>query len=474
MMTLTAPPTARRLGSPRWEALGALMLLAGAALLLTACGGNGEPTLRDLDTANVPTGRATRDTFRVTLSETGILQARDQRPYLAPFSGRIVSIAEDGTVVKEGDTLVMLDTQKLRDDLESQINDLKISKADLEKTIEDLRVQLRSDTLDAESAEAALEYDRARLLEVNRQLETLEALAGLDVVASNEVDNKRSQFAGSRLNVIRSDLGYQSEDIGRDTNLDLRRQQLVDLGYKSEQSMSRIRDGQGRMESANIRAAQAGTWFVAKKWQGSDRRFIPTTAGTDVNQGDRLGELASDAQPLIISQISEAQVSFAKAGTSVTMTSAALNNVKFAGVVSSVGNAAIDREQSAVGAAAQLADPSGLKVFELRIDPVGEMPPEAKAGMTVDIAILKKEIPDAVSVPVGAIFREEGLPVVFVREAGGPRLVRVLLGDRTKERVVVLDGLKGDETVYLTDLNEALGELKARSGRKGSGAAPVN
>lgn len=440
------------------------------ALMLAGCH-DGEPTYANLDLRNVETGRAERGTFRVTIDEVGVMQAASNNRLFAPFSGRLQFLAEDGAEVNVGDVLVRLDTQSLRQDLEGEIQNLRLQKADLELTIETLRASMRENILDAEKAEAQLEYDRMRLLEVNRQLETLEALAELDIVATEEVETKGVQFAATRLNVIRSDLMFQSEDIGRSVNENLRRQQLNDLGFRSASSMRRIGREREKLDNSAVTATMAGTWFVAKRWQWAERRFVPLQAGSEVSTGDFLGEVTLETDLKVRSQVSEAFVSYVRPGTPVQLTSSALGGVTFEGRVASVGNAAIEREQSAAGSSSEFDDPSGLRVFELDITLEGSPPDGLKPGMTVDASVVRQERHDVVSIPTRAIFRHDGLPVVFVREGNMPVRRAVTLGERNRNRVVVTEGLKGNEVLFLADLDARLTELQSKSGRGRTGAA---
>ena len=166
-------------------------------------------------------------------------------------------------------------------------------------------------------------------------------------------------------------------------------------------------------------------------------------------------------------------IAYVDVGTPVEMVSSALGGAVFQGKVTFVGNAAIDREQSPAGSASEFEDPSGLKVFELGIE-LESSPDELRPGMTVDLSIVRQQLEDAVSIPLRAVYRQEGLPVVFVETPEGPRSQPVVLGAKNRERVVVLDGLEGGERLYLADLNQRLEELKKSRGKQSSGANVLN
>jgi multidrug efflux pump subunit AcrA (membrane-fusion protein) len=433
------------------------------------CDNKGQISYDSLDLASVETATAERGNFRVTIDEIGILEASDIIRIFAPFSGKIARIAEDGIDVNEGDFLIELETEEIREDIEDEINSLKEQKADIERTIEDLKVFMRNDTLDTEAAQAKLEYDRTRLLETSRELETLMALAEFEMVAQKDVDSKEMQFGRTRLSVVRSDLDFKKEEISRSVNQDIKIKQLGDLGFKSQSSMNDIARDMKKLDAGTINSPVKGTWIVAKNWTWAARRFEPISVGKEINHAEFLGEVAKESSLVVKSQVSEAMSSFVTLDTPVALTSTALEDREISGEIIKIGNSAIDREQSAAGAESEFDDPSGLKVFELEIM-LHNSPPELRPGMSVDISIVREEVEDAVSIPISAIFRKEGLPVVFVKT--GSRSVReqpLILGKRSKEMVMVVEGLEGDEELYLEDLNAKLDELKADKGRSDSG-----
>ena len=71
--------------------------------------------------------------------------------------------------------------------------------------------------------------------------------------------------------------------------------------------------------------------------------------------------------------------------------------------------------------------------------------------MSVSVTLLLEEYEDVVSVPEEAVFGSPTEPFVFLDGLLGWEQRPVQLGSVSEGRVIVLEGLDGDETVYLGD-----------------------
>ena len=79
---------------------------------------------------------------------------------------------------------------------------------------------------------------------------------------------------------------------------------------------------------------------------------------------------------------------------------------------------------------------------------------ELRSGMNCRVAVHADSVPDAVQVPVVAIFEEGGEHFCYVREAGSRSAKRpVKIGATNGKVVEITEGLQPDEVVYLYDPN---------------------
>lgn len=114
-----------------------------------------------------------------------------------------------------------------------------------------------------------------------------------------------------------------------------------------------------------------------------------------------------------------------------------------------------------LGGVVRVVEPSGymkvsaLGVEEQRVNVIIDMldPPDARASLgdnyRVEARIAVWETPDAVRVPVGALFRSGEEWAVYVAEAGRARLQAVKIGERSSKAAEVITGLSPGENVIV-------------------------
>lgn len=93
-----------------------------------------------------------------------------------------------------------------------------------------------------------------------------------------------------------------------------------------------------------------------------------------------------------------------------------------------------------------------------------------RPGMLADVEIIVEKIPNAINVPVQAIFERDNKPFVYVRQ--GQRFVErpVTIARRTESTVVLASGVKPKEVVAMQDPTARPGDRKKKPESKGGGA----
>lgn len=97
-----------------------------------------------------------------------------------------------------------------------------------------------------------------------------------------------------------------------------------------------------------------------------------------------------------------------------------------------------------------------------------------RPGLLADVEIIVEKIPNAIHVPVQAVFEKDGKPVVYVKRENTfePRFIKPL--KRSESVMVIAEGLKPGEIIALSDPTARLGEKKKEEKQGGkSGALPV-
>ena len=94
-----------------------------------------------------------------------------------------------------------------------------------------------------------------------------------------------------------------------------------------------------------------------------------------------------------------------------------------------------------------------------------------RPGLLADVEIIVEKIPNAINIPMQAIFEREGKPVVYVRngEVFEPRFIKTF--KRSESVMVVAEGLKPGETVALADPTAKKSDGKNAKKSEGGGGA---
>jgi hypothetical protein len=90
-----------------------------------------------------------------------------------------------------------------------------------------------------------------------------------------------------------------------------------------------------------------------------------------------------------------------------------------------------------------------------------------RPGLLADVEIIVEKIPNAVNIPVQAIFEREGKQIVYVKNGTkwDERVVKP--SRRTESTMVIASGLKANETIAMADPNAKPGDKKKGDGKSG-------
>lgn len=109
-------------------------------------------------------------------------------------------------------------------------------------------------------------------------------------------------------------------------------------------------------------------------------------------------------------------------------------------------------------------------------------PPEAdsklevllRPGLLADVEIIVEKVPNALHIPLQAVFEKDGLPIVYVKNGSRFDERRIKPLKRSESVLVVADGLSVGEQVALSDPNKS-GKKDKQGGKKGGGlSAPAS
>ena len=468
---------------------GALVLLVLLAWALS--GGSG-----DLTTAEVREGP-----FRVTIEETGTLQAQRSVTYASSIQSnqaKIVALAPEGKLVGKGDLLVLFDAAPFEEDIRRNQALLGQAQADLMKAKEDLKLQglqnreelqaarLRAEKSDYElkdvqqgkgqlkeqEAQVAVTNAERDLKKAEGQLEDLKPLLAEGFITKVELEQREQQVARARedLDLARRrreallEFGRPLELSQARSDAQATRETLRQLesanAYRLAQKEAAIASAQSRIEEASaklelakqqlarceVRAEVPGIVVYKEVFFGSEQR--KPQVGDQVWANQPLIILPDVARMVVETKVRETDIHKVERNQRVTVRVEAYPDLRLTGAVTLVGTLAQEEK-----------DRRGAKFFSVTVQ-VKESEPRLRPGMTARVEIEVEERKKALYVPLEAVFEREGRTVVYT--AGRrPRPREVVVGPSNADFVVVEKGLGRGERVLLRDPEAALPDFSA-------------
>ena len=385
------------------------------ALVLCAC--QGAPP-------DLPTAEVVRGDFAVTHFEGGEVRAASGEVVASPRIGgrlKIVHLWPEGEQVDVGDLILQFDP------------------AEFEREMLDREGQLEQAHSDFTKAKAEREQ---RLADIKRKIQQRQAELKLATL-----NQERQQFASTidqeqgRINLQkarRATAEARQESIAQEVvnRVDFRKHEL-NIARRQERYERARRD----YERTSIYAAKPGIVVYRKIWKPGTDEEGKVAVGDQVWGGRALLEIPDMSKMQVLCLIGEMDIDRMRVGQRAYIRLEAFPGPVFNGVVSEL----------APMASPQPGAPD-IHVFELVID-IDEQDERLKPGMSAEVEIVLETVPEALSVPLGALFeREDGL--VAFRLANGKFVeVPVVIGHKNATAAVVADGLAEGDIVALQDLN---------------------
>ena len=393
-----------------------------AALLVVAAPGAwllaGNPAR---DEAGV-VARAKRGEFRVTVTTSGELKAREFVQITAPpnaqqagaYQMKISSIVPEGTVVKKGDVVAELDRSVVAAKLQDVTLALQKAEAQYEEALLDSTLNLSTARENIRTMELGLEEKRLAKEEAVYEAPTVRRQA--------EIDYEKAE---RQLAQAKSDY---------ETKTDQARAKMREVGTEVSRQRALLKVIQDVMAGFTIRAPAPGMLiYVKEQWSGKKR-----TTGSQVTAWDpAVGTLPDLAKMESVTYVNEIDVRKVAVGQPAVITLDADPAKKLTGKVTNVANVGEQRPNS------------DAKVFEVKIQ-VEQSDSTLRPGMTTGNVIETLKLDTALYVPLEALGSDSGVAYVYKQSGGRVLKQEVVTGAMNDDEVVVEQGLAEGDRVVLT------------------------
>ena len=376
----------------------------------------GKRAVQEVQTTHVKKG-----TFTEELNEVGTVKAVNSTNINAPnisyrYGGlKITKITSDGKEVAKGDTVILFDPSEIKKAIINAQQQLEIANAELEK----LKATQQSEIEDLESD-----------LEISRISQEISKINLEQAIYDSEVTKKEINLKLETANIA---LAHAKEQI--ENKKKIQQQEVYQKTLNIKQLKATLDDATRSVNSLYVISPTSGiaiirdNWLTNQKWQVGDQPW----------SGTSLIELPDMAAMMAEVKINEVDIAKVAPGLKAEIKPDAFSDSTFKGKVTTVANLAQNKDSK-----------SKIKIFPVQIA-IDRKSKNLLPGLTVSCKIIIREITDVLYIPVDAIFKDQMNDYVYVRTNSGFSKKPVKIGPVNSDFAIVLEGLKENEELALTD-----------------------
>lgn len=482
--------------------LAAVGILGGAATFFasrgTAAGGNG---------AGMLTYHVSQVSFDVKIKLSGELKAikNEEVRNLVEGQTTILWITPEGTRVKEGDVLVRLAADAIKDKVEDAKIRVETAKGAAVNAAQTLTIQVNQNESDTKAAEinaelARLEYEQfdkgdskveiatrkttlanaqTDLERKTEDLRRVKELSANGFVSSNDVLDAQIAFrdASNKLETAKMDLNVwnlyaeprQRQTLARKrdeaTHEMERTRQKANAAVLLKEADLRAKDATLRVETTRlatletqlvncvIKAPQAGMVVYQSSTNASGWWNPPIEEGLLVRQNQTLIQLPDTSRMMVEVRVAEQLTDRIKPGLDVFVTVDAVPGRTLKGKVSLISVLPDNSNRQ-----------SSLKEYPTQIL-LDTSPEGLKPGMSAKAEIMIASLQDVIAVPVQAVFAGATESYVYVGNAESYEKRNVKTGLSSADQIQIIEGLNPGEDVLLSRPKTAAADEAAAGSR---------
>ena len=391
-----------------------LLIVGSAAVLGAARLAHRSPAL--------PTFEVKRGEFLDTLQLRGQVKALKSVTITAPAEAgdlQVLTIAADGSQLKQGDVVVEFDKTRTEQDLAQHRSTLKSAQAEIEQARAAARLAEEADT--TEDMKARYDVERAKL-DANKE----------EIVSRIEGAEAKLKLADAEQKLKEAEEKLKSDRAVNEATVESKIRASKKAAYDLERTESAL-------TKMTLRAPIAGMISLVPIWHlEGDSAFKP---GDRAWPGVPIADLPDIATLRISARVDETERGRLAVNQAVTAQLDAIPDQPFTGCV---------REISALAS----TDFDGGWPFprNFTLETALDQPDSRlKPGMTAQLTVIVDRIPNALAIPAQASFQRSGRVVAYVWH-GSKFEERVLeVGRRSGDRILVANGLQAGDRVALKD-----------------------
>lgn len=444
------------------------------------------------------TYKVRRDDLVIGLLQGGYVNASQKHKLSlqANYRTKLLWVIDENTKVKAGDLLARFETDELKEQIENLEIELDNLKKELDLAIESKKIQISTNAADLQAAEEnLLQADDA--MRKYRRFERSSTRASLDLAITNAeaaLETAENNYATTRDSEVEVSQDENAEDKKRQllkeaqAEIDAKENALttaednlrVFRRYDNPSKMTRLYNAyeQAKLNLRRVKISTESQIVQADKSIENYRRRIRRTTeqlnryknymtmmelrapvdgvviygdpdrrwgnldvkpGIEINKGQILITIPEMSNLVVDFDLPEQYRSKINVGDRAVISPDSLPGEKFTGVISHIDTLPVNLVNW---------DASSPKIYKSKIK-LDMQSPKLVNGMSVQINIVTKTIPDTIFVPVEAVFEDNDRFFVYRSSLTGPKEIDVTIGESNDNFVQITSGLEEGDVVYL-------------------------
>ena len=356
--------------------------------------------------------------FIVSITETGEIRAKNSVVVTTPRSlrstAKILEMIPEGSIVRKGDFLLQFDADNVLKEIESIQTELDGLNSDIEKSDANHQFLILQAEIDLENAETSYKLAKMRLKQIEFESQ------------SRQEEEKLSfKISENSYTEVKERLKLQKVTNASERSALMSRHKRVKLKLeKKEDELNNLR----------IIAPENGLVVYSKIWKGS--RWGKLQVGDTPWRGQALIELPDLSEMEIETSVNEVDISKINVGMKVNIQLDAYREKTYQGEIGDIARLARNSDLD-----------EDVKIFDVTVKVIGA-DEKMKPGMTSKCEIIINEYKNVDYLPVEALFSEDSLSFVYVKDKIGYHKEYLEIIDKNDIHVAV-KGKIADEDIYL-------------------------
>ncbi len=426
----------------------------------------GMPLYRQYFTAKkaevfVPTTTVKSGEFIVSFHEIGDLDAAKSVMVITRTGGKVIKLIKEGTIVKKGDELAILDTSDIVREIRNQQLAVKNADADVERAKEELRMLELSNATELAKQKADYEYNLNELTLAQAELEKKKKLAEKKLIPKDQVDQAEGQVRSKQLTVDKGDADLKLKEKDCASKVEQKKADVGKVVYAANIAKSNLEEAQEELQSGVITAPADGMVVLVRQWMGDSVRALQEGDGVRPRMG--IFKLPDLSTMQVKANVGEADAPKVKVGLPVLIRMEAVPNRIFHGTIIEISSLATEGGNIWDNPNAT----PGRKNFEVTVS-VKEVDPKVlKPGMTADVEFICEKLKNALSIPLETVIEKDGKTFVFVKDGKRWKKTPIVTGKYNSNFIVVEKGLKKGQVIALRDPTRTMDEQESGTSAPG-------